>query len=235
MAKNSKTKKTEEPIALDVQLTKAEAFFEKNAKWIIAVICALIVISVCLWLFNKCQGDKELEAQNAIAASQKAFAEQQFEDALNGNKADAKSKGFLKIIDEYSGTKTANLAKLYAAICYVKQEKTDEAIKYLKEFDAADDNSISPIAIEMLGNSLVAKGDKEGGAAKLVEAAKAADNESLSPVFLRQAAVIYEDLKKNDKALELYEEIKSKYPQSAMCQGDENGTQIDAYIESLKK
>ena len=67
------------------------------------------------------------------------------------------------------------------------------------------------------------------------EAAKAADNESLSPVFLRQAAIIYEDLKKNDKALELYEQIKSQYPQSAMCQGDENGTQIDAYIESLKK
>ena len=235
MAKNSKTKKTDEPIALDVQLTKAEAFFEKNAKLIIAVICALIVISVCLWLFNKCQGEKEIEAQNAIAISQKAFAEEQFEDALNGDKSDANSKGFLKIINEYSGTKTANLAKLYAAICYIKQEKTDEAIKYLKEFDVAEDNSISPIALEMLGNSLIAKGDKEGGAAKLVEAAKAADNESLSPVFLRQAAIIYEDLKKNDKALELYEQIKSQYPQSAMCQGDENGTQIDAYIESLKK
>ncbi len=235
MAKNNKKKKSEEPIALDVQLTKAEAFFEKNAKWIIAVICALILVSVCLWLFNKCQGDKEIEAQNAIATAQKAFSEDQFEEALNGNKADVNSKGLLKIIDEFSGTKTANLAKLYAAICYIKQDKTDEAIKYLKDFDTAKDNSISPIALEMLGNSLITKGDKEGGAAKLIEAAKAADNESLSPVFLRQAAIIYEDLKQNDKALELYEQIKSKYPQSAMCQGDENGTQIDAYIESLKK
>ena len=40
---------------------------------------------------------------------------------------------------------------------------------------------------------MVAKGDKEGGASKLIEAAKAADNESLSPVFLRQAAIVYEE------------------------------------------
>ena len=79
------------------------------------------------------------------------------------------------------------------------------------------------------------KNDKEGGAAKLVEAANAADNESLSPVFLRQAAFVYEDLKNTDKALELYKQIKEKYPQSVLCQGDENGTMIDTYIERLSK
>ena len=171
--------------------------------------------------------------QNAISLSQKAFANEQYEEALNGDKA--ASKGFVKIIDEYSGTKTANLAKLYAAICYFKQDKKDEAIKYLKDFDAQDDNTISPSAIAMLGNCMVDKNDKEGGAAKLVEAANAADNESLSPVFLRQAAFVYEDLKNTDKALELYKQIKEKYPQSVLCQGDENGTMIDTYIERLSK
>ena len=231
--KTKKKGKTQEPIALDAQLTKAEAFFEKNGKIIIAVIVAVALIWVGLWLFRSCNDKKEIEAQNAISLSQKAFANEQYEEALNGDKA--ASKGFVKIIDEYSGTKTANLAKLYAAICYFKQDKKDEAIKYLKDFDAEDDNTISPSAIAMLGNCMVDKNDKEGGAAKLVEAANAADNESLSPVFLRQAAFVYEDLKNTDKALELYKQIKEKYPQSVLCQGDENGTMIDTYIERLSK
>lgn len=231
--KTKKKGKTQEPIALDAQLTKAEAFFEKNGKIIIAVIVAVALIWVGLWLFRSCNDKKEIEAQNAISLSQKAFANEQYEEALNGDKV--ASKGFVKIIDEYSGTKTANLAKLYAAICYFKQDKKDEAIKYLKAFDAQDDNTISPSAIAMLGNCMVDKNDKEGGAAKLVEAANAADNESLSPVFLRQAAFVYEDLKNTDKALELYKQIKEKYPQSVLCQGDENGTMIDTYIERLSK
>lgn len=232
MATKVKKKKAQESIALDQQLTKAEAFFEKNGKLVIAVIVAIIAICVCLWLFRSCKADKEVDAQNAISLSQKAFANEQYEEALNGNKADA--KGFLKIIDEFDGTKTANLAKLYAAICYVKTDKIDDAIKYLKDFDTEDDSTISPLAIEMLGNCLVAKGDKEGGASKLLEAAKAADNASLSPVFLRQAALVYEELGKKDKALELYQQIKEKYPQSTYCQGEENGTLIDTYIENLK-
>lgn len=232
MATKVKKKKDQEPIALDQQLTKAEAFFERNGKLMIALVVAVIAVSVCLWLFRACKADKEVEAQNAISLSQKAFANEQYEEALNGDKANA--KGFLKIIDEYDGTKTANLSKLYAAICYVKTDKIDDAIKYLQDFDAEDDNTISPLAIEMLGNCMVAKGDKEGGASKLIEAAKAANNESLSPVFLRQAAVVYEDLGKKDKALELYEQIKKDYPQCIYCQGEENGTMIDTYIENLK-
>lgn len=232
MASKNKKQVSQEPIGLDVQLTKAEAFFEKNGKVVIAVVVAIIAICVGLWFFRSCKSDTEIEAQNAISLSQKSFANEQYEEALNGNKAD--SKGFLKIISEYSGTKTANLARLYAAICYVKTDKIDEAISQLKEFSVADDNTISPLAVEMLGNCMIAKGDKEGGVAKLIEAANAADNESLSPVFLRQAAVVYEDLGKKDKALELYEQIKEKYPQSTMCQGEENGTLIDSYIERLK-
>ena len=232
MATKAKKKKGQEPIGLDQQLTKAEAFFEKHGKVFIAIVLAIIVISVCFWLFRSCKADKEVEAQNAISLSQQAFVREQYEEALNGDKAN--SKGFLKIIDEYDGTKTANLAKLYAAICYVKTDKIDDAINLLKDFSPEDDNTISPLAIEMLGNCMVAKGDKEGGASKLIEAAKAADNESLSPVFLRQAAIVYEESGKKDKALELYQQIKNDYPQCVYCQGEENGTMIDTYIENLK-
>ena len=231
--KNLKKGKQEEVIDLGSQLTKAEAFFEKNGKLIVGVIILIILVAIGLWFMRSCNADKEHDAQNAISLSQKAFESGQYEEALNGNKST--SIGFLKVMDEYSGTKTANLAKLYAAICYFELGKTDEAVKQLQGYENAGDNTISPTATEMLGNLMVAKGDKAGGAAKLEEAARSADNESLSPIFLRQAAIIYENLKQPEKALELYKEIKSKYPQCPLCQGESNGSLIDTYIERVSK
>ena len=52
MATKVKKKKDQDPIALDQQLTKAEAFFEKNGKLFIGLVLAIIVISVCFWLFR---------------------------------------------------------------------------------------------------------------------------------------------------------------------------------------
>jgi len=240
MANKIKNKqKKQENAGLEVQLTKAEVFFEKNGKILIGIFIAIIVIAMCIWGFKKCKASEEEDAQNAISLCQQDFANQDFEKALKGD--GARSKGFAKIINEYSGTKTSNLARLYAAICVLQNDTTlskksfDEAISYLKEYKSQDDNTVSAAAIGMLGNCLVSNGDKQGGAEKLIEAAKKADNESLSPLFLFQAGEIYEDLKQPEKALELYNQIKNDYPQSSMSTGNDPMLNIDSYIEKLKK
>ena len=61
----------------------------------------------------------------------------------------------------------------------------------------------------------------------ILNAAKKADNNTLSPMYLLQAGQIYESLGQNDKALECYQQIKSKYQQS-MQYGE-----IDKYLERL--
>ncbi len=240
MANKIKPKqKKNESVGFDVQLTKAEAFFEKNGKLIVGIFIAIIIIAMCIWGFKKCRASEEEDAQNAISSCQQAFAMQDFEKALKGD--GAQSKGFAKIVDEYSGTKTANIAKLYAAICVLQNDTTlstksfDEAIGYLKDYDGQDDNTISAAAIEMLGNCMIAKGDKAGGAEKLIEAATKANNDALSPLFLLQAGEVYEDLKQSDKALELYERIKNDYPQSTLALGNGPVQSIETYIERVKK
>jgi len=240
MAKKIKPKqKKVENVGFDVQLTKAEAFFEKNGKLIVGIIIAIILIVLCLLGVKKCKASEEHDAQNAIALCQQLFNKMEYEKALKGD--GAKSIGFARIIDEYGGTKTANLAKLYAAICVLQNDTTasqksfDDAINFLKDFEPQKDNTISAAAIEMLGNCMVSKGDKNGGATKLIEAAEKANNEALSPLFLIQAGEIYEDLKQNDKALELYEKIKAEYPQSPVSMGTDPTQNIDVYIERVKK
>ncbi len=220
-------KQKEEAIALDEQLSKSEAFIEKNLKVIIIALVAVIVVVSGVFVYNNHMADVELQAQKAIAKSQTAFAQSQYDQALNGD--GASSKGFLKIINDYSGTKTANLAKLYAALCYANTEKYAEAIKMFEDFDKKNDQMVSPASLGALGNCYIKNGQSEKGAELLVKAAQSADNNALSPLFLLQAGEVYESLNNNAKAVELYKEIKSKYFRSPVS------LNIDKYIERATK
>ncbi|MBO4564695.1 MAG: tetratricopeptide repeat protein [Bacteroidaceae bacterium] len=225
MAKNKKA--SNDVIGLDVQLSKSEAFIEKHLKLILAILAVVIIVVSGIFLYRHYKANQTAEANEAIAASQNAFGMEQYEQALNGD--GIQEKGFLKIIDEYSGTSTANLAKAYAGLCYLNLDRLDEAIKMLEEFDPQDDQMISPSAIAALGNCYVKKGENEKGAETLVKAANKANNDAVSPVFLLQAGEVYEELGKADKALELYKEIKSKYFRSPLS------VEIDKYIERVSK
>lgn len=220
-------KNKKEAIGLDVQLTKSEAFIEKHLKEIGIGLAAVCVIAVGIFLWNNHQKSQENEAANAIAASQNAFMAEQYEQALNGD--GAAEKGLLKIIKEYSGTKTANLAKAYAGLCYFNLNKVDDAIKMLSDFDAKDDAVISPAIVSALGNCYADKGDWQKGAELMVKAAKKADNDAVTPVLYIQAGELYENNGQSDKALELYKEIKDKYYRSALA------GEIDKYIERASK
>lgn len=223
MAKNNN--KQNEALALDVQLTKSEAFIEKHLKPILIALAAVIVIVAGIFMWNNHQKNQNAEAAELIAKSQAAFSQDQFEQALNGSGND---KGFNQIIKEYGSTKTGNLAKAYAGLCYFNMDKIDDAIKMLEDFDPQDDDMISPSAVAALGNCYAAKGDVEKGINKLLDAAKMSDNDAVTPIFLLQAGELYESLNKNDKAVELYEQIKNKYFRSPIA------NDIDKYIENAK-
>ena len=76
---------TDEPIALDVQLNKSEAFIEKNWKKLAAVLGAVVVVVAGFYIYKHILAGKEVDAQKAIASAQTAFAQQQYDQALNGD------------------------------------------------------------------------------------------------------------------------------------------------------
>jgi len=218
---------TNEPIGLTVELRKGEAFIEKNWKILGGALAAVILLVVAGFLWSNHMDSVEKDAQKAIATSQNLFMAQQYEQALNGDGTG--SVGFLNVIDNYSGTKTANLAKLYAAICYANTGKVDEAIKMFEDFDQKDDQMISPVSLAALGNCYIQKGENDKGVELIIKAAKKADNDAISPALLLQAGQTYEGMGQADKALELYKEIKTKYYLSPVSQD------IDKYIERATK
>ena len=202
------------------QVSKTEAFFDKNKKAIIAVIAAVIVVVVGVILCNNYYLEPRAnEASTELAKSQELFNQQQYEKAL---------PGFQKVANDYSSTDAGNLAQLYIGLCQANLGKWQEAVNALESFSGKDDQMISPAAEGALGNAYANLNQLDKAVEHLKKAAKMADNNSLSPTFLIQAGEILESQGKKAEALELYTQIKEKYYQSRQYQS------IDKYIERCK-
>lgn len=209
-------------------LNNSEAFFLKNKKAIIYGVLAVIIIIAGIIVYKQyVSAPREDKASTALAKGQEYFQQDLYEKALNGDGAGY--AGFVKVADDYSSTDAGNLANLYAGLCYAQLGKWNEATKYLEEFDAKDDQMISPAAEGALGNAYAHLKQLDKAVKHLKSAAKNADNNSLSPTFLIQAGEILESQGKAAEALELYKEIKEKYVYSMQYQT------IDKYIERASK
>ncbi|MFA6719074.1 MAG: tetratricopeptide repeat protein [Prevotella sp.] len=216
---------------------KSEAFFQKNGKIVlIAVVAIILIIGGFIGYKTVISSPREDKASTAIARGQEYFNGEQFDKALNGDGAGY--AGFVKIASDYSSTDAGNLAKLYAGLSYANLGKWQDAVKYLEGYSPAKDAMVGPAAIQALGNAYAHTGQIDKAISKLKEAAKNADSEakdgvnySISPTFLLQAGQLLESQRKQDEALEIYKEIKSKYINSQLVQSNE----IDKYIERTTK
>lgn len=214
-------------------LNISEAFVTKYKKPIIVVVVALLIIIAGIFSYKYfLSGPREEKASTALGIGQEYFNNEMFDKALNGDGVNY--AGFAKIADDYSGTKAANLANLYAGLCYANLNKWQEAVKYLDEYSPSDDAMVSPAAIGALGNAYAHVNELDKAVDNLKKAANMADSESkdganlsLSPTFLLQAAEILESQGKTEDALEIYQNIKKKYVNASLVQSQE----IDKYIE----
>jgi len=205
---------------VEQQVTKTEAFFDKNKKTIIGAMVAIIAVVVCAILLNSYYFEPRAnEASTELAKSQELFDQQQYDKALTG---------FQKVANDYSSTDAGNLAQLYIGLCQANLGKWQEAVNALESYSGSDDQMISPAAEGALGNAYANLKQLDKAVEHLKKAAKMADNNSLSPTFLIQAGEILESQGKKKEALELYQEVKQKYFNSMQYQT------IDAYIERCK-
>ncbi len=219
---------------LDESASKSEEWVSKNQNIILGII-GVIAAGVLAYLayVQFMQNPKEENAANEMYYPQQYFdqalANEAAKDslytlALNG--ADGKY-GFLDIIDEYSGTKAANLANYSAGMAYLNMNKYQEAINYLEDF-SSDDAILGALSQGGLGDAFTQL-DQPAEALGYYEKAIAHNtNDFTTPKFLYKAGITAIELNQNSKALEYFERIKNEFATS-----DEAKT-IDAFIGMAK-
>ena len=219
-------KNQNEHLNVEDALTQSEAFLVKYKNAIIGGVVAVIIIVAGFIMYKNLYAEpREEKAQAALFKGQEYFEQDAFEQALNGDSIGY--TGFLKVADDYSGTKAANLAKAYAGICYAQLGKYEEAVKMLDSFNGKD-QMVAPAILGAAGNCFAQLGQLDKAASTLLSAADKADNNTLSPIFLIQAGEILVKQGKYDDAVNAYTKIKDKYFQSYQAMD------IDKYIEQAK-
>ena len=111
--KIGRKKHTQDPLDMEEALSTSEAFIIKYKSRILGAIAAVVIIIAGFMGYKHFISEpNEIKASAALFKGEQYFGADNFETALNGDSIGY--TGFLKVADEYSGTKAANLAKAYA-------------------------------------------------------------------------------------------------------------------------
>ena len=234
MAKKNVTKQDEQLESVNQALSRSEQWIEANQKMLTIVVTAIVVvvfgvIAINQWVIkpNAVAASNEnasaetyfQQAEQATMQGDTAKAAEFYKKALNGD--DAECVGFLEVADNYSNQQ-AELAALYAGICYAELGQYEEAAEYLKKF-SANDLTVAPAAAMRLGDVYVEMDDLEN-AAKAFEKAAEEDNEIIAPVAMMKAARVYLKLEDKAAAKRVLEALKKQYP------GTQEASEADKYL-----
>jgi tetratricopeptide (TPR) repeat protein len=210
----------------DQVIAKAKDFWTRNSKIILIAGTALVVLVGGFWGYkNFVQGPKEEKAMEAMFKAEDYYRQDSVRLALNG---DGQYQGFLKIIDKYNGTKAGNLARFYAGSCYLKLDDNANAIKHLEKFET-DAKQIQQRAYKLLGDAYADMGKNSDAFDYYKKAARHFEkDETNSAEALFMAAYFADRVLKNQKeAIELFKELKEKYPNT------QHGADADTYLAQL--
>lgn len=212
---------------LDESASKTEAWVQKNQNYILGAIGA-IAIGVLAYLgYNEfIQKPKEASAANELFYPQQYFDQaltnEVAKDSLFGlalNGAEGKY-GFLDIIQEYKGTKAANLAKYSAGMTYLNLQQYGEAITQLESF-SSDDAVLGAMAKGGIGDAFSQLNQQDDALDYYEKAISHGTNEYTTPRFLYKAGVLAMNMDQKDKALGFFERIKEEFPSSQEANGVE--------------
>lgn len=218
----NKKKTAESEIEVDEILSRSEQFIEKNKKSLIYGLAGIAVFVALILAYHYVYAvPMGQRAEKTIFKGQQYFDRDSFMIALYGNGLDY--EGFESIVNQYGRTKTGNLAKAYAGICYYKLGDPQSAIKQLKSYKG-NDEQFAPRVTGLIGDCYVSMGNTKEAVKYFEKAAAKANDQNISPIYLKKAGIAYESLKQYKDAIKVYKLIKEKYSASM------EALEIDKYI-----
>jgi len=209
-----------------VVVDRAKDFWGRYGK--IVMIASTAVILLCggyLAYKYLVKGPNEEKAVEAMFKAEEYYRLDSLKPALNG---DGLNAGFLKIINNYGGTKAGNLARFYAGDIYLKTGDFNNAVKYLKDF-STDAKQIQARAYKLLGDAYAEQGKNSDALANYKKAANHfEEDDANSSEYLFMAAYFADRVMKDrEEAIDLFKELKEKYSRT------EKGFEAEKYLAQL--
>jgi len=202
-------------------IDKAESYVQENKKSLSIIGGAIVlVVGGYLGYTNFIVKPQEENAQKQMFVAERYFQTDSLDLAING---DGQSFGFLKIIDEYGSSNSANLAHYYLGVCYLKKGEFEKSIEYLSKYDAEDDVT-GAIALGDIGDAHLELGRNDDAMKYYKKAADWDENSFTAPLYLKKTATVYEIQGDYKSALEIYQRIQKDFPAST------EGRDIDRLI-----
>ena len=208
-------------------LGQLEVFYEQNKKNISYAVTAIIVIVIASWAYiNNRQTNSEKAATELGKVfkiyDQAASDAKQYTIAINGQ-PDRGIMGLKSVVENYGGTDSGELARLYLANCYYTLGQYDEALSHYDKFSGGD-NLLQASALAGVGGCYEAKKEYSKAATNYENAASKASNPSITPEYLNEAGRCYGLAGEKSKAVELFKRLKQEYPTSTFAR------EADRYI-----
>ena len=219
MSKDQKHTLTE----TDNELGNTGKFVQENAKSL-AVIGIAIIALVLLYLGYQnfyLAPRAEKAANEMFKAEEYATIDSLKDKAIAG---DGSYPGFEKIAEEYSNTKSANIANAYLGGLYLQKGEFKKAADALGKYSSTGSPVIDPLVLGMLGDSYSEMKEYNKAVTYYKKAADKNKNSFASPLFLNILGLVYEEQKEYKSAADTYKKIKTDFPESV------EAATIDAYI-----
>lgn len=205
-------------------ISKTDKFFKENSKWIIGVCVAAVVITLGILAYEHfIRAPRVAECRAKMFPAENAFKDGEYQKAFAG---DEDITGFEELIEQY-GSAADNSAWMYAGVCQLQLGNYQSAIDYLKNYKGREP-ILAARALACIGDAYVGLDRNADALVWYRKAADKADN-MFAATYLLKAGIVCEEMGDNAAALELYRQIKDKYPQSI------EGYEIDKYISRIDK
>lgn len=205
------------------QLATTGKFMQENAKSLAVIGGAILALILLYFGYQKfyLAPRAEKAANEMFRAEQYAVSDSLTDKAIKG---DGSYPGFETIADEYSNTKSANIANAYLGGLYLKKGEFQKAVDALGEYSSTGSPVIDPLVLGMLGDGYSELKDYSKAITYYKKAADKGKNGFTSPLFLKKLGLVYEEQKEFKSAEDTYQKIKTDYPESY------EATIVDSYI-----
>lgn len=207
---------------LNEDLTNVTRKVEENKKTIVWVATGILAVAVLVLAYiNFIHIPGEEEANNALGQVDLM--------QINGANDSTLMVEYQKVADNY-GHDAGSLAALKAGKLLYKAGKYDEAINYLKKYDAKE-AIVGASSQALIGDCYANLNNLEEAVSYMKRAVKKSNkNELYTPIYLVKLAHLYRAQEKYADEYDAYNEIKTKYPNF----GQAYQLDVEKYLERAR-